>query len=186
MSKLKLELKTLTFRELEPLTSSFLTVFLSFLLSRVACDEARSLQCRSEVRVVLEQGTGNAVTNRSGLSGLSTAVHIYKNVEFTGRFREVERLTDDHLQRFVWKVAVEFASVDLDVACSGTEVNTCCRSLSAAGAVILNICHKSVRSGSSNRQYFLPQLLPTAARCLLPLVSVPNDDDRHLRKPLIF
>ena len=70
----------------------------------------------AKVRVKFHQCTRDAVTDRTGLSGRAAAVDIYQNVEFLGRFRQVERLTNDHLQSFVREVGVKLALVDLDLA----------------------------------------------------------------------
>src|SRR5690606_3997766 len=47
----------LSFRELESRTGAFLTVFLTFFLARVACDQPRFFQCRTQVRVEFHQCT---------------------------------------------------------------------------------------------------------------------------------
>src|SRR5262249_16241920 len=122
-------------------TCSLLSVFLTLFLTRVACNEPCLFKRRAKICVEFEQRTGNAVTNCSSLSRRSAAIDIHQNVEFTGRFRQFKWLKNDYLQRFIREVSVEFAVVHLNVAVSGTKVNARCRSLSAARAVILNICH---------------------------------------------
>src|SRR4030095_11380076 len=133
--------KLLSLRELEPLSRSLLSVLLTFLLSRIACNQSSLLQSRAKVRVEFHQRTRDPVTNRTGLSCRSAAVDIHKDVELAGCIGQAKRLTDDHPQGFVRKVRIESAAIDRDLARTGTQVNACCRGFSAAGAVILNICH---------------------------------------------
>src|SRR5690606_36458594 len=136
----------LSFRELESRTGAFLTVFLTFFLARVACDQPRFFQCRTQVRVEFHQCTRDAVTNRSGLSGRTAARNVDENVEFRTGFRKAKRLTNDHLQSFVREIRREFTPVDGDAAAARTQVNACGRCFSAACAVILNICHNKKSS----------------------------------------
>src|SRR5580765_1191053 len=132
----------LTFRELESRTSTFLPVFLTLFLTRIACDEARFFERRTQVRIKFHQRTRDAVTDRTGLSGCAAAVDIDEKVKFLNSLRKAKRLTNDHLQRFVREVGVEITLVNRDLAAARAKVNTCCRSFSAACAVILNVCHK--------------------------------------------
>src|SRR5881227_2060188 len=54
-------------RELESLARALLSVLLAFLDPRIARDQARMFQGRPHVAVVLNQSSGNSVTNRAGL-----------------------------------------------------------------------------------------------------------------------
>src|SRR5687768_7478459 len=134
----------LSLRELEPRTGALLAVFLTFFLARVAGYQSCFLQSRTQVRVIFHQRTRDAVTDRTSLTGGAAAVNVDENVELCCRIRKAKRLADDHLQCFVGEVGVELTLVHHDVARTRAKVNACCRGLSAAGAVILNVSHKSL------------------------------------------
>lgn len=106
----------LSLRELEPLTRALLSVLLTFLLTRITCDQAGLLQGRAEVGVEFHQRTRDPVTNRSGLSGRTTAIDVHKNVELADRVGQAKRLTDDHPKSFVREVRIERTTIDNDVA----------------------------------------------------------------------
>src|SRR5215218_11416506 len=74
--------RKLSLRELEPLTGTFLSVFLTFFLTRVAGDQPGLFEARAKVSVEFHQGTRDAVTDRTSLSGLAAAVDVHENVEF--------------------------------------------------------------------------------------------------------
>src|SRR5688572_30764448 len=71
----------LSLRELESRTSTLLPVFLTLFLTRIACDQAGFLQSTAKVRVELHQGTGDTVSNRTGLSGRAAAEDVHENIE---------------------------------------------------------------------------------------------------------
>src|SRR5262245_17472327 len=85
----------LSLRELESLTSALLSVFLTFLLARIACHEAGFFQGRAIIRIVFKQRAGDTVTHRTGLSGRPAAIDVDQNVELADGFRQFERLIDD-------------------------------------------------------------------------------------------
>src|SRR3954467_11064167 len=87
----------LSLRELESRTGTLLPVFLAFLLTRITCDKSCFFKCRTQIGVEFHQGTRNAVTDGTGLSGRPAAVHIHQDVEFAGRVRKPKRLANDHL-----------------------------------------------------------------------------------------
>jgi transketolase len=95
----------------------------------------------AEVRVIFHQCTGDPVANRTGLPGSAAAIDVDENVEFIDRLGQLERLTDDHLQSLVGEVGDKVSFINDDLAAARTKVNSCCRGLSAACAVILYICH---------------------------------------------
>ena len=63
--------------ELGRATSSLQAVLLTFLHTRIAGEEASFLQGSTQFRISLAQGTGNAVTNRAGLTGHTAAADIF-------------------------------------------------------------------------------------------------------------
>ena len=46
----------------------------------------------------------------------ATEIKFYQDVEFADRVGQIQRLADDHPQRFVRKISLERAAIDLDVA----------------------------------------------------------------------
>src|SRR5262249_11513752 len=83
--------------ELEPGARTALSVFLAFLHPRVARQEAFLLELLAQLRVVLGQGSRDAVANGSGLSRRAAAGDRDVDVELLGRLARQERLLDDHL-----------------------------------------------------------------------------------------
>src|SRR5579859_3872648 len=81
----------LSLRELEPLTSALLAVFLAFVRARVARQQAQLLQLRTEFDIELEQCAGNAQTRRAGLTGRSAAIRQNQDVELVGQFGRQQR-----------------------------------------------------------------------------------------------
>src|SRR5712692_11879227 len=68
ISNLRFEISKLSLRELESLARALLSILLAFLDPRIARDQARMFQGRPQVAVVLNQGSGNSMTNRPGLA----------------------------------------------------------------------------------------------------------------------
>src|SRR6267142_1763370 len=66
ISNLRFEISKLSLRELEALARALLSVLLAFFDPRIARDQSRVLQGRPQVAVVLNQCSGNSVTNRAG------------------------------------------------------------------------------------------------------------------------
>ena len=106
----------LPFRELEPFPRALLTVFLSFLDARVARDQPCMLEGWAQISIVLEKRASDAVTNRASLSSRTTARHINKQIELVRCLRQLQWLTNDHAQCFVWKIAVKRFPVNLNFA----------------------------------------------------------------------
>src|SRR5215203_7277062 len=114
----------LTFRELETLARSFLSVFLTFFLARVAGDESGFFQSRTQISIKLQQCTRDSVTNCARLTSRAAAVDIYENVEFADCVGQTKRLTNNHAQRFVRKIFVKGATIDFYVAAARTKIHS--------------------------------------------------------------
>src|SRR4029450_6039100 len=123
-----------------------LTVFLSFLDARVARDQPRMFQGRAQIRIVLEQRSGYPVTNCASLSRWTTARHVNDQIKLISSLRQLQWLTDDHAQCFVWKIAIKRFPVNLDFTGAGSQINSCSGCLSASSSVILNFGHSYLSS----------------------------------------
>ena len=79
-------------------TGLFQTGFLSLLHSGVTGQEAGLLQCRTQALVILQQGTGQTVTDGTGLAGYAAAAYTANDVKLLGGVGDGQRLTHDQLQ----------------------------------------------------------------------------------------
>jgi hypothetical protein len=105
--------------KLEPLASALLTVLLALFNSRIPCNQPCMFQSRSQISIVFQKGARDPVPNGARLTGWSSASHVDYEVEFIDGFGQLKRLTNDHPQRFVWKIAIEWLSIYLDITGSG-------------------------------------------------------------------
>src|SRR5688500_313474 len=109
-------LNALSFRKLEPFPSTLLSVLLAFLDARIARHQAGVFKGRTQVSIELKQRARDAVPDRSCLTRRSTAGDVDYEVKLAGRFSQLQRLTNDHSQRFVREITFERFSVYLDFA----------------------------------------------------------------------
>lgn len=136
----------LALRELRCTTRAFETVLLTFLHTWVTCEETCGFERRTEVRVYLKQGTGNAVADCAGLASVAAAVDVNENVVAAESFSRYKRLLDDFTECFEWDVIFCVTAVDYDFTFAGYEAYAGNGSLAAASADVLNLC----QSGSSS------------------------------------
>ena len=101
---------------------------------------------RAQRRLVVRQRLRNAVTHRAGLSGGATTGDVHQHIEFRAGVGQLQRLADNHPQRFVFEIVVNLFVIDLEIACSRPQVNSRGRTFPAACSVILNISHDAIRS----------------------------------------
>ena len=71
----------LSLAELRCATSCFETVFLTLLHTRIAGQEASLLQGGAQLRVELQQGTGQAVADSASLACAAAANHVDDDIE---------------------------------------------------------------------------------------------------------
>ena len=135
MQKLLEKTELLSLGELRCTAGAFETVFLSFLHSRVAGQEASLLEHRTKGFVILQKRSCKTVTDRAGLTGHAAAGDAADDVELVVQFGHVEGLTNDELQRVETEVIVDISVVDRDLAGAGIDTNARDGFLSAAGAV---------------------------------------------------
>ena len=72
--------------------------------------------------------------------------HIDQHVKLAQRIGQMQRLANDHAQRFVLEVIVKSGAVDGHIAVTRTQVNACGGAFATARSVILNISHVLNRS----------------------------------------
>src|ERR1044072_276711 len=97
----------LSLRELEALAGALLSILLTFLDARVARHQARLLQRRTKISIVLKQRAGDAMANCACLARRSATANVDQNIKFGRGLGQLQRLPDDHAQRFVGKILVE-------------------------------------------------------------------------------
>src|SRR4051812_14726276 len=91
---------TLTFTELEALARARHAVFLAFLRTRVAREEAFVLQRLAQLAVVLDECPRNPEPHRAGLSRHTAPRDGREDVELVAGFRQHERNPDLGSERF--------------------------------------------------------------------------------------
>src|SRR6188472_3441603 len=104
----------LSLRKLEAFAGALLAVLLAFLDARVARNQARAFERRSQIGVRLEQRARDAVANSACLSRRAAAGDVDYQVKLAGGFGQLQRLPNDHAQRLVWEVTLKRFAVHLD------------------------------------------------------------------------
>ena len=56
------------------------------------------------------------MANGSGLTRRSAAVNVYHDIKLIDRLSQMQRLTNDHPQRFIGEIPVKLFAVDLNLA----------------------------------------------------------------------
>jgi hypothetical protein len=131
----------LTFRELEALACALLAVLFTLFGAGIAREQSGFLELFAQLAVEFNQRAGNAVADCASLSCGAAAGNIDQHVEFRQRVGHLQRLADDHPQRFVLEIIVNRFAVDFECAGSRPQVNPCGRTLPASRSVVLNISH---------------------------------------------
>src|SRR5690349_13960049 len=128
----------LSLRELEAFACALLSVFLSFLDAWIARYESGVFEGGPQVGIELEQRACNAVTDRAGLPRGTTAGDVDHQVKLVRRLRQLQRLPNDHAQRFVGEVALKRFTVHLNFTSARPQINSGRRRFAPPGSVILN------------------------------------------------
>ena len=108
--------------------------------TRIAAQEACSLQSSAVVGVSLQQSASETMTDSAGLTGDTAACNVGDDVELTGGAGNAEGLVDDELQGLETEVIVDGTAVDGDLTAAGIQANASDGLLSAAGAVEVGLC----------------------------------------------
>ena len=135
---LPVKMTFLTFRELEALSSSRLTVLFAFLHARIASQKTRLLQQRTQFHAELTQRTGKSMLGSAGLASHSASAYRNDHIEFGSIVGSHQRLLHQHAVGFIEKVCFEGSVVNSNCARSGSEEDACGRCFPAACSVILN------------------------------------------------
>src|SRR4051794_6303493 len=128
----------LSFRELEALTRTLLTVLLAFLAASIAGEESLSLQSFAQFNVELEQRAGNAHLHCVGLPIDAAAGDARDHIEGAGGLGGLQRTTCRAALCLGDEVFVELAAIDGEIALAGTQENASHARFATSGAVILN------------------------------------------------
>ena len=113
----------------------FLTFFGSWVTSEVSFffEDCSVCFCISDA-----EGSGDAVTDCAGLTGVAAALDVDEDVKLVRRACGNERLVDDLAHCVEREVVLKSALVDGDVAIARDETNSCDCSFSSACSEILN------------------------------------------------
>src|SRR3989475_1719000 len=125
----------LALRILELLPRAGLTVLLPLAHARITRQEPRLLERQPELLVEPRERPGDAVADRARLARRAAATHGGDHVELADGVRHLERLCDDHAQRFTREVVLERASVDRDAPGAGADPHPGDRRLAPPGPI---------------------------------------------------
>ena len=88
-------MRWLSLGELRSATGSLEAVFLTLFHTRIAGEEAGFFQNGAQLLVVLQQCSGNAVTDSTGLSGDAAAANVADNVKVAVGVGQLQGLADN-------------------------------------------------------------------------------------------
>jgi hypothetical protein len=131
----------LSFRKLESLPRTLLSVLLAFLDPRIAGHKTGVLERRTKIGIVFEQRSRDAVPDRARLARWTTASYVDDQVKLVRGFSQLQGLTNNHPQSFIWKIAVERFVVNLHFARAGSQINSGSCRFASPCSVILNFSH---------------------------------------------
>ena len=97
-----------------------MSVLFAFLDSRIARYKTGVFKSRTEIGIVFEQCSRDAVSDCSGLARWTTASDVDNQIKLVRGFSQLEGLTDNHSQRFFGIVSVERLVVNLQLAGAGS------------------------------------------------------------------
>lgn len=120
------------------------TDFLTLDFTGIASHVAGLAQRATQGFVVLDQGTGDAVTDRTGLTAYATANDGNEDVELLDGLGQLERLTHDHASGFTTEELIETTVVDGNLASTRTQEDASGSGLTTASAVILSRRHNEL------------------------------------------
>ena len=106
----------LSLRKLETFPRALLPVLLALFDPRIASHQTRMFESWTKVGIELEQRSRDAVPDRARLSRRATAGHVDNEIKLACRFRQLQRLTNDHAQGFVREISVKRFAIDKEFA----------------------------------------------------------------------
>src|ERR1700674_467750 len=101
------------------------SVLLALLHARVAREQSGLLQGWPEVRVVLDECSGDAVRDRTGLATSTAAEHLDADVELALSARDAQRSQGRHLEDPPPQIRERVLVVDHDAALAGLDADSC-------------------------------------------------------------
>src|SRR5215470_7561312 len=104
----------LSLRKLEAFPSALLSVLLALLDTRISRYQTGVFEGRTQVSIVLEQSSGDAVPDRASLSCRAASGHVDNQIKLACRFGQLQRLPNDHAQGFVGEIALKRLTVHLN------------------------------------------------------------------------
>src|SRR6185295_8206439 len=131
----------LSLRKLKTFSRALLSVLLAFLNTRIACHKTCMFERGTKIGIVFEQRSCDAVSDRSRLARWTTTRNVDDEIKLVRGLSQLQWLTNDHPQGFVWKIPVERFVVNLDFARAGSQVNSGRCRFASPGSVILNFSH---------------------------------------------
>src|SRR5690606_25413496 len=138
-------LRKLTLRELLATARLVEADLLTFDFTGIAGHEAGVRQRGLQFSVVLDQGTGDAVTDSASLAGLAATMNIHHDVEGGAVLGQFQRLTHDHAAGFAREELIQRLAVHDDLAGTGLQEHASDGGLATTGAVVVvRSCHYSV------------------------------------------
>ena len=108
-------LRRLTLGELGCATCSLEAVLFALLHPGVTSEEASLLEGATQLGISDDEGTGDTVTDRTGLTGGAAAVYVYAYIVLAEGVSEYEGSANDHLQGLKTEVVFDIPVVDGDV-----------------------------------------------------------------------
>src|SRR4051794_37894607 len=122
-------------RELEAATGLRTAILLTLDDAGVTGQEAGCLQRRTQARLVVGQGLGDAVTDRTGLTGQTAAGDRRHHIVLVDAGGDLERLVQQHAQDRTGEIDADVAAVDGDLAGTGLDPDAGDRVLALAGGI---------------------------------------------------
>src|ERR1700731_1006720 len=117
--------------ELEALAGPLLPVLLAFLHARIASQKSILAQRRPQFRIEHRNGACQAHADRSSLPANSTALGSDDHIHLIVQARELQRFSSVMLPRHVWKIFFRRSAIDLELAGTRAQKNSCNRFLAA-------------------------------------------------------
>ena len=108
----------LTLAELGSLAGFLQAVLAAFLFARVTGQETGFFQQRTEISVHFQQGTGNTMTDCTGLAGDTAANHVGEDIVFAQGLGSFQRLTDNQFEGLQSEIFTQLTAVDFLVLLS--------------------------------------------------------------------
>jgi len=133
-----MEQKGLALAVLEATACAGLTILLTLLHTRIACQQPCGLQQWTQVRVHVKQGTGNPMACSPSLSGHTPATDIDANIQFVGGIGQVQGKQHIVALNFHWEVILNVTAIHGHFAGSGCQTNAGNRGLPTASSQIIS------------------------------------------------